>query len=80
MFVCFGFTLNIVNDETDDDEYSSTTEEYESVASIGDYIQSYSPKDRAEIAREIIRNLQVLRKDTVYVVSAKNSYCNFFII
>ena len=30
-----------------------------------------------EIAREIIRNLQVLRKDTVYVVSAKNSYCNF---
>ena len=45
--------FNIVNDETDDDEYSSTTEEYESVASIGDYIQSYSPEDRAEIAREL---------------------------
>ena len=46
-------SFNIVNDETDDDEYSSTTEEYESVASIGDYIQSYSPEDRAEIAREL---------------------------
>lgn len=45
--------FNIVNDETDDDEYSSTTEEYESVASIGDYIQSYSPEDRAEITREL---------------------------
>ena len=64
--------LNIINDETDDEEYSSTTEiledelsselqeiknntieEYETVASIGDYIQSYSPEDRAEIAREI---------------------------
>ena len=64
--------FNIVNNETDDDEYSSTTEiledelpselqeiknntieEYETVASIGDYIQSYSPEDRAEIAREI---------------------------
>ena len=32
---------------------SDTTEEYESVASIGDYIWSYSPEDRAEIAREI---------------------------
>lgn len=40
-------------DTSDDDEYSSTTEEYESVASIADYIQSYSPEDRAEIAREI---------------------------
>lgn len=64
--------LNIINDETDDDEYSSTIEiienelsselqeiknntieEYETVASIGDYIQSYSPEDRAEIAKEI---------------------------
>ena len=33
--------------------YSDTIEEYETVASIGDYIQSYSPEDRAEIAREI---------------------------
>lgn len=32
---------------------SDTTEEYESVASIADYIWSYSPEDRAEIAREI---------------------------
>ena len=32
---------------------SDTIEEYEIVASIGDYIQSYSPEDRAEIAREI---------------------------
>ena len=40
-------------DTSDDDEYSSTTEEYESVASIADYIQSYPPEDRAEIAREI---------------------------
>ena len=32
---------------------SDTIEEYETVASIGDYIQSYSPEDRAEIAREI---------------------------
>ena len=32
---------------------NSTTEEYENVASIADYIQSYSPEDRAEIAREI---------------------------
>lgn len=46
-------SFNIINDETDDDEYSSTTEEYESVASIGDYIQSYSPEDRAEVTREI---------------------------
>lgn len=70
--------FNIINEETDDEEYSSTTEiyneelpselqeikdaaitygttieEYETVASIGDYIQSYSPEDRAEIAREI---------------------------
>ena len=64
--------FNIINNETDDDEYSSTTEilenelpselqeiknntieEYETVASIGDYIQSYSPEDRAKIAREI---------------------------
>lgn len=45
--------FNIINDETNDDEYSSTTEEYESVASIGDYIQSCFPEDRAEIAREI---------------------------
>ena len=38
----------------DDNIYNSdTTEEYESVASIGDYIWSYSPEDRAEIAREI---------------------------
>ena len=39
--------------DEDDDEYSSTTEEYEDVASVADYIQSYSPEDRAEIAREI---------------------------
>ena len=32
---------------------SDTIEEYETVASIGDYIQSYSPEDRAEIVREI---------------------------
>ena len=38
----------------DDNIYNSDTiEEYETVASIGDYIQSYSPEDRAEIAREI---------------------------
>ena len=38
----------------DDNIYNSdTTEEYESVASIADYIWSYSPEDRAEIAREI---------------------------
>lgn len=38
----------------DDNIYNSDTiEEYEMVASIGDYIQSYSPEDRAEIAREI---------------------------
>ena len=38
----------------DDNIYNSdTTEEYESVASIGDYIWSYSPEDRAKIAREI---------------------------
>ena len=40
-------------DTSDDDEYSSTTEEYESVASIADYIQSYPPEDRAEVAKEI---------------------------
>ena len=45
--------FNILNEETDDDEYSSTTEEYESVASIADYIQSYSPEDRAEVVREL---------------------------
>jgi len=39
--------------DEEDDEYSSTTEEYEDVASVADYIQSYSPEDRAEIAREI---------------------------
>ena len=39
--------------DEDNDEYSSTTEEYEDVASVADYIQSYSPEDRAEIAREI---------------------------
>ena len=39
--------------DEDDDEYSSTTEEYEDVASVADYIQSYSPEDRSEIAREI---------------------------
>ena len=33
--------------------YSSTSEEYENVASIADYILSYSPEDRAEIAKEI---------------------------
>lgn len=32
---------------------NNTIEEYETVASIGDYIQSYSPEDRAEIAKEI---------------------------
>ena len=38
----------------DDNIYNSDTiEEYETIASIGDYIQSYSPEDRAEIAREI---------------------------
>ena len=38
----------------DDNIYNSdTTEEYEQVASIADYIWSYSPEDRAEIAREI---------------------------
>ena len=38
----------------DDNIYNSDTiEEYETVASIGDYIQSYSPEDRAEIVREI---------------------------
>lgn len=45
-------TLAETSDE-DNDEYSSTTEEYEDVASVADYIQSYSPEDRAEIAREI---------------------------
>ena len=39
--------------DEDYDEYSSTTEEYENVASIADYIQSYSPEDRTEIARKI---------------------------
>lgn len=39
---------------TDDNIYNSDTiEEYETVASVGDYIQSYSPEDRAEIVREI---------------------------
>lgn len=43
-----------LNDDYDFDEYGSTTiEEYETVASIGDYVQSYSPEDRAEISREI---------------------------
>ena len=48
-------TENIGTFDTNNDDirYSSTTEEYESVASIGDYIWSYSPEDRAEIAREI---------------------------
>lgn len=40
-------------EEEDDDSYSSTSEEYENVASIADYIQSYSPEDRVEIAKEI---------------------------
>ena len=45
---------NVYDYEEDDDEYSSsTTEEYENVASIADYIQSYSPEDRAEVAREV---------------------------
>ena len=39
--------------ENADIRYSSTYEEYEQVASIADYIQSYSPEDRAEIAREL---------------------------
>ena len=39
--------------ENDDIRYSSTIEEYESVASIGDYIWSYSPEDRPKIAKEI---------------------------
>lgn len=43
-----------LKEENDEDELaSSTSEEYESVASIGDYIWSYSPEDRAEVAREI---------------------------
>lgn len=45
---------NLSEPSEDDDEYASdTTENYEDVASIADYIQSYSPEDRAEIAREI---------------------------
>lgn len=39
--------------ENDDIRYSSTSEEYENVASIADYILSYSPEDRAEVAKEI---------------------------
>lgn len=48
-------TNNIGTFNTDNDNIynSDTIEEYETVASIGDYIQSYSPEDRAEIAREI---------------------------
>ena len=48
-------TDNIGTFNTKDDNIynSDTTEEYESVASIADYIWSYSPEDRAEIAREI---------------------------
>ncbi len=48
-------TDNIGTFSTEDDNIynSDTIEEYETVASIGDYIQSYSPEDRAEIAREI---------------------------
>ena len=45
--------LNLLDNSYDDDDYSSTTEEYEDVASISDYIQSYSPEDRAEVAKEI---------------------------
>ena len=40
-------------EEDDDDSYSSTSEEYENVASIADYILSYSPEDRIEVAKEI---------------------------
>ena len=47
------YNNGIFSPENDDIRYSSTIEEYESVASIGDYIWSYSPEDRAEIAREI---------------------------
>jgi len=43
----------IFSTENDDIRYSSTSEEYENVASIADYILSYSPEDRAEIAKEI---------------------------
>lgn len=39
--------------DNDDIRYSSTSEEYENVASIADYILSYSPEDRAEVAKEI---------------------------
>ncbi len=48
-------TNNIGTFDTNNDDirYSDTIEEYESVASIADYIWSYSPEDRAEIAREI---------------------------
>ena len=48
-------TGNIGTFNTDNDNIynSDTIEEYETVASIGDYIQSYSPEDRAEIVREI---------------------------
>ena len=45
--------IGVFSSDNDDIRYSSTSEEYEQVASIADYIQSYSPEDRAEIAREI---------------------------
>ena len=48
------FVYNKSDDINNPDiKYSDTIEEYETVASIGDYIQSYSPEDRAEIAKEI---------------------------
>ena len=47
------YNNGIFSPENDDIRYSSTSEEYEQVASIADYIQSYSPEDRAEIVREI---------------------------
>ena len=46
-------TESIFDEDLKELPLNSTTEEYESVASIADYIQSYSPEDRAEIAREI---------------------------
>ena len=44
---------NQIKSATDNIYNSDTTEEYDSVASIADYIWSYSPEDRAEIAREL---------------------------
>lgn len=45
--------IGTFSSDNDDIRYSSTSEEYENVASIADYILSYSPEDRIEIAKEI---------------------------